>query len=888
MATAAPPDDPRKSKSGAPDGLTDERLKALQKRYTMAGGDFGHVGDHADEGLTPNRLKQLQDQYNDEADFGRVGDIDPDTSPEEAEQKALGNGEATDALPNNANAEAPELQSLNQLAPQTTGATNPSQEQPKKKRKLSRRRKAAIGVGILIAGGGAAIIGGYSFLLPLKVTALIERLDMLFQSAPQAAMQKMADNLLNKYIANYVLKGINTGYCKSTVEPTCVGDIGGNGPISRLYQAWRQNKIETKLAKDYGIVFGKRGDQLFMAVDGKDVLNNADLLEVMKGNASIFDVGSETSVTEARRAVRLAFKDASIWDRVFFRYEAGKSLEKYGIKRCVIACNFRDNFTAAIADKKLAAQAAFVQRVITPISEEYGIFFQCLLSPDQAFCSETLEKIKNLNPGETLDDANLTPFEKNLQANMVAYAEDPANDLVDLAAAVKNADDVAAKGFAETIVERVLTSVFGDTIGKLGAKAVPIVGWVLLAAQVISLADKLGPMVRWMGYAINAVAAVKLYMEYSSVSSETKSGHVDATELGSFVQSLTTNMDGSSNNQVDATSTPLFNALFGDGTAGTTKYTCNDGTAVPNGQVVCPEEKLDRGNGVTDAITSIVNFVPGLTGLAHIINWVNDLIGTITGAVMETACNTVLNIPPGSPGSCPNVVKQAGQYIGQFANWFINILLPSPFSQNMSGGRTFDMITAGADVANNKSCQVQLGCAKLSNQQVADIRSKAMAEQQSAFESQPIFARMFDTTSPYSLVSRMAVAMPATMPEAAVRLGALVDNPLRTLASAFGSVVASTKAFAAPGPIDDPFGVVQYGYTDNQIPDDPQAYYDKNCTDQTNVDWMTNLPQDPNTGEPLATTPNACLLIESMQQSTGAMYDTSLIPTGAANPDPTN
>ncbi|HEU4966798.1 MAG TPA: hypothetical protein VFT53_04935 [Candidatus Saccharimonadales bacterium] len=883
MATAAPPDDPHKA--SATDGLTEERLKALQARYTMAGGDFGHVGDHDDtQGLTPERLMQLQNQYNEEADFGRIGDRDPGISPDEAELNALTG--ASQVKPTEGAAEASESQSLNQLAPQATQqAADSEQVQPKKKGKLSNRRKAAIGVGILLGGGGAAIIGGYSFLLPLKVTALIERLDSLFQSAPQAAMQKMTDNLINKYIANYVLKGINTGYCTSTVEPTCVGDIGGHGPVSRLYQAWRQNKLENKLAKDYGIVFGKKNGKLYMAMNGEQALTDADLQKVMKGEVSIFDIGKETNVTKAREA----FKDATRWWEVDKRYFIGKLLEeKYGIKRCVIACDIRDKFTAAIADKKLAAQAAFVRRVVGLFSEQYSIMFQCLLSPDTGFCSEVLEKIPSLAPGESLDTTNMTPFQKNLSQQMVAYAQDPANDLTDLATAVKNASSIAEKGFAETIVEKVLTAVFGENIGKLGTKAVPIVGWVLLAAQVISLADKLGPMVRWMGYAINAAAAVNMYMTYSTVSSETKSGHMDSVELGSFVQSLTTNMSGSANNQVDATATPLYGALLGGGAPGASNYTCNDGSSVQNGQVVCPEEKLDRGNGITDAITNIVNFVPGLTGLAHIINWVNDLIGSITGAVMEGACNTVLNIPPNSPGSCPNVVKQAGQYVGQFVNWFIGVLLPSPFSQDMSGGRSFDMITAGADVAANKTCQVQLGCAKLTNQQIADIRSTAAAEDQAMFDRQPIFARMFSTTSPYSLVSRLAVAMPGTMPQAAIRLGALIDNPIKTLASAFGNVFATNKAFAAPGPMDDPFGVVQYGYMPNQIPNDPETYYNTHCTDQTNVDWMTSLPQDPNTGEPLATTTNACLLIESAQQAAGSMFDSSLAPQGAINPDPTN
>lgn len=880
MATATPDDPHKVSHDLTP--AEQERLIALRQRYVVANPADRPEQDSDTGVLTPTELEALETRFG------------PRQSASEAERNAsagrYGEGDSDNT----------ELQSLQRAERYNGGNTRPQEEgslfrnedssekqdTPKKKRSWASRRNIGIGAGIIVGGGGAAIIGGFSFLLPLKVTSLIQRVDSLFQSAPQAAMQKMADNLFNKYVAQHVLPGINTGLCKSTIEPTCVADIGGNDPISHLYQAWRQNRMETKLAKDHGIVFGKRGGKLYMAVNGQDALTDADLQQVLKGEASIFDVGKSTTVTEARKTARQALKDTTKWWEFHKRYSFLKFLEaKYGIRFCVMACDIQDKFLTNIADKKLAAKAAFVQRVISPISEEYSIMFQCLLSPDTAFCSQTLEKIKNLSPGEKLDDANLTPFEKNLQAKLATYAEDPANDLVDLASAVKNANSIAEKGFAETIIEKVLTTVFGEQIGRLGVKAVPVVGWVLLAAQVISLADKLGPTVRWMGYAINAAAAAKLYATYSTVSAETMSGHIDAAELGSFVDSLSTNMSGSPNNQVDATTTPLYGALFGDA-ASTTKYTCNDGNPVPQGQVICPEEKLDRGNDIADRITSIVNFVPGLTSLAHIINWANDIIGAVTGTVLETACNTILNVPPGAPASCPNTVKQAGQYVGQFTNWFTNILLPSPFTTDMSGGRTFDMVIAGADVTANKSCQVQLGCAKLSDQQIADIRSKAVAAEKEAFDQQPVFARMFSTSSPYSLVSRLAVAMPSSLPQASSCLVSMIANPLRTLGSVFGNIFGGSRIFAAPAPMADPFGVVQYGYLPSQIPDDPQAYYTAHCTDQTDIDWMASLPQDQGTGEPLATTPNPCLLIKDTLSATGSLFDSSLAPQGASNPDP--
>lgn len=762
--------------------------------------------------------------------------------------------------------------------------------EPSKQQGFLRRNKWKISIaGAILGGGGIGIVGLFSLILPLKVTSIVTNLDNVFQAAPTAALQKAEDNLFNDYLAKYVLPGIKTNRCRSTVEITCVSGIDTHNPVLRLYTTWRHNHIETKLAKDYGIVFGRdEHGKLYMSLHGEQRLDNAVLQKVMDGDASIFDegVGAETSLSDARAALRAAFHDTSLWDRVFFRFQVGKLLEeKYGITRCVIACDFFDKFTATAADKKSAALAAFVRRFLSLFSKEYAIMFQCFMVPNKAFCRESLQKIQNLQPGETLDSASLTPFERNLQQDMVAYAADPANDLTDLAAAVQNASDISKQGFLEVIVDKTLSSIFGDAAGQVGVRAISPAGWLLFGSWVISNADTLGPNLRLMSYAVNEAAAAKLYAMYSSVSSEMKSGHVDSQELGSFVQSLSTNMDGSSSDQVDATSTPLYNALIGGGTvSNSSNYKCNDGNSVPSGQLLCPEEKLDRGNDIADAITQGVNTIPGLTGLAHVINQVNDLIGDLTSGAFTLACHGADLVPPGS--SCSNSLKTAGQYVGQFANWFINVLIPSPFSTHMSGGRTFDMMAAGADVTANKVCQVELGCARLSNQQIADIRNQVRVQQHAAFDSQPLFARIFSTTSPYSLVSRMAVAMPTTLPGFFADVTSVAANPFHTLATSIGSMFAHSPVFAAQAPINDPFGVVQYGYTANQIPADPSAYWDQHCKGNFGVDWMNSLPQDPHTGEPLATTPEPCLLIQSAVQSGGTVFDPSFAPAGSLNPDP--
>jgi hypothetical protein len=111
-----------------------------------------------------------------------------------------------------------------------------------------------------------------------------------------------------------------------------------------------------------------------------------------------------------------------------------------------------------------------------------------------------------------------------------------------------------------------------------------------------------------------------------------------------------------------------------------------------------------------------------------------------------------------------------------------------------------------------------------------------------------------------------------------------MSNPFGAITGEFSNIFAGNKAFAA-GPIDDPFGVIQMGYP--SIPSDPETYWDQHCQGDFTTPWLNSQQQDPNTGEPVPTSTNPCLLIQGFMQSAGASLDTSLLPASSLNADPT-
>lgn len=791
------------------------------------------------------------------------------------------------------------------------------------------KKRAAIGLGIGSATAGGIIVA-FLALIPLRIESFVQNIENTFDSTSTNAISKETDNLFDKYITKKVLPNLN-GACHSTVDRGCKMALKSTGsdPISQMYNAWREDRLEQKLATNYNLAFAKKGNTYF-------VNTSAGSYSIGDHPTSIFDMHG-TITTSSRMNFRVAINESlqneTLWKRVYFRFRFGKFISnKYADIRCIVTCRLGDKITDNIAEKKLAAKAYIVSRVIEPASETYSLIIQCV------FAGGCNTNLGNALPG---DPERESPAQQQIQQKLEAYAAKLAEEtgaftqqeLLD--ALVREANEASKVGFkqyfAKKIAEQIASTIGGDeagiAAGEAAEKAVPIIGWTFAAAKLVNTASQIGPLIRYMGYAANAAAAVQLYEAYSTVASEMKSGNTDATELGSFTSALSTNLDGSNTDQSDATQTPLYQQLYGNNSPNTaslvssvlpsdkvfadssspsssnnTGYLCNDGKPVPTGQLVCPEEKLDSGNHTANEISSIANSIPVLPQIGWLINKVGNVVGGAIGTVFQGLCYSI-----GLP-ECPIVEGAVGNALGNLVSTLTNQLIVSPFSDHQSGGRTGDMMIAGGDVAFNSSCQEELGCAKLSNQQVADIRSQQTTEQKTEFDNQSVFARMFSTSSPYSFVSRLAMVMPTSLQGLGSNFSSFLSNPLGDLGNLFADAFSGSRAFAATPAASDPFGIPQNGYPDSQIPADPPTYWNNNCvngpmakydssTGELDISaWLNNDPsteqngqpnteQDPNTGQQINLKTNPCLLIQATVEADGGMFDDSLIPADEQNSD---
>lgn len=787
-------------------------------------------------------------------------------------------------------------------------------------------KRASKNKGILIGGGVAGtmlalIFFGMMSLIPLKIEDIVKNLENHFFGSSNNAVSSETDTLVGDFYTRYVSKAMGKKLCDKSadgsaiVSKDCIFSIGGSSsnPILNLYRTWSQAKLEDMLASK-GIELRYDLNTKKYYIKSPDIPNGeADVTEETANGVSEGTISeakwTEADVGNARAYMHSVEEDMTLWQKVLYRYKIGRLLEtKYGIKRCLLLCGPKDLFTKAknsLSDAKYAAKLFLVDRVITPQSEALGTIFGCLLNGNctgKNTGSETcLENSCDELAGETESNAEVE-VDNGLKAVISRFGSETADKLV------SQIGDYKEKGAVKYLLEKIL----GKELPELDVPGLGEVQAVSFLATVLHSISNAPKTIRRLTYIADAAAAVSLYMEYTTIVSEMHTGNVDAASIGSFITSL------SSGNQcppsslmgacdpsqqlggtASAEQTPLYSNLM-EGTNNpqpSQTYTCNNGQPVPSGQLVCPEEQLGQSNSAINDISSAVND-SGLGPVAGDINTffndtgVNSLLN-LSGYAFTEALD-LLKIIPGIGSAINDLEHLASNLIGKLFKFLLNELVPNPFGPDMSGGRTFDEIAAGADVAGNNYAHTGLGGQMLNPQQVATIQNNQNQIAIEQFQQMPLFARIFSTSTPYSLISKIAIAMPFSIQsfvnDAFVNY---LQDPFKTIVSDFGTIISSkVNAQAAAQP--DPFGVVQYGYTQqdldalNNYPGGPSAYWDANCTNnpqtayQKNNTWNSSATdigasQGDLSESYVNTTTNPCLLIMSTVGSAGGLYNTNLL-----------
>lgn len=809
---------------------------------------------------------------------------------------------------------------------------NPSDLSPKArllKLVIDNKRKGLVGGGV-VATIVSILTLLFLMLIPLKIEHMVENLQSKFFATSESAISTTTENMFNNYIAKKVLPGIKS--CGTTTSKDCKFAISGSNPVDNLYKTWHDNKLETKLATKYNIEFKYDRSSGHYYVKAPGTVGRGDNLGSNPDTKTISQEFNRTDRAGMRAAYRNGLSTETSYKKLFYRYKVGRLLEqKYGVKRCIVFCGTRD----ALADKKTeykkAAQLFLAERVIQPRNESMYIAIACMLNPD---CLPEKTAATTPTPG-TDDTLHGAPENSQTDTATRLTLEQLGSQfgVEDTDKLLKIYGEMTDRGFQKYLYDKVFQLVFKETTSKELSDRIPYVGWVNMAAQLINTANTSSSKLKKLTYITNTAAAVSLYMTYRTYADEIHTGNVNAEEVGSWVTSLSAGDHGEATDPIvggtaSAEQAPLYASIMDTSANNTTtssilsallpattyaaaasptnlsgNYICNNGKPVPAGQLVCNEEIFGQGNKYANMVHDFLN-LPGInivTELAKIwgatigqvFRWGSEGLSIVLSKPLQGLDYACDNIPGAQfvlvPGYCQSrdSIKAAVPYIMDgLTKW----LLPNPFSSNMSGARKFNMMAGGADVAGHDSCEYQLGCRQITPSEYASIVNSQEQQAKQSFKKQSLASRLFDTNSPYSLASTVAMAIPLdTLGSAQNSFSSLLSNPIALVFNSFGSLF-SVRASASSYPLKDPFGITQVGFPTNEIPPDPAAYWDANhCGDTSSTGpialWQQQAASsngssdniDPVNGMPIHSKVEPCLLIESAVGAAGGKFDTSLL-----------
>ncbi|MBL8122443.1 hypothetical protein JNM87_06895 [Candidatus Saccharibacteria bacterium] len=772
------------------------------------------------------------------------------------------------------------------------------------------RLKQRLAIASAVGGGGiAAGIIAFMLLMPLKIHSFVALIQGEASAAAVNAMQKQTGNMLSDYMRHSVIAALNKPGCQSTIDPGCVVVSRGTNPVSKLYAAWSQDKMQQKLATKYGIVMGydSSAKRYYMSIGGH-LSDPAQFEEFRNGTRSLYDMDMKgMSRAKVRYTIMNAFENETLWKRVYHRYTYGKLLEKrFHIKRCVIACDVRDKFNDSKDAKLLAGKAFLAQKVAGVVSESYGLLIDCMLDID--LCSSKIE----VGTNETSEPKSA--FQRNLDDKLNAYIA--AHGVAKLSTIIERSKGIKELGISgymtKQIASRIALKLGGEGIEELTGKvttkiigkAVPVIGWVSLAITVKHFLQVFPGVMEGVVYGMNSQAAVALFATYQSHDSEIISSHTDLIESGALADTLSEDQD--------MTSHPVYGRLTGTTVAGSGGFTdtianllsspayaatptsgifkCDNGKPVAADKELCTEEPL---TAMSDVATKIqygldspiykAMFTPTL--FDPILNVLNDAYNWLLGIPSEIVVKGLMAL---CIGPCDSALQTLAAKGAELLQWFVSFIKPNPF-EKLSGGRIMAMSTAGARVGYQKSSMLDLGAGPSTAARYVEIQNERIAYEKYDFESKSFIGRVIDTDTPYSLVSQVALNTRGPSYVADGTVATLLSNPFGKLAVAFSGVMPTQSAFAqptttSPSATSDEFGIKYFVYEDRDIPLESEKYWDDHCEGRDfKSEFYSSMKEDKPTGEAVATRSEPCMLIEKALVAAGAKYDAQFIPADSDN-----
>jgi len=601
----------------------------------------------------------------------------------------------------------------------------------------STRRKNTMRLGI---GGGVivAVLALGGSLLPLKIPGIMQMISDEAAQRVEQITEKRAKMMVGRYILNRMAGG-----------PRFV--VTGEGAVSSLMATMRTARFEDKLAAK-GIRIEGQGRNAKLYVQ-KEVIFTLGDTDIEKGTITVVQRLDGSSA--GRKALNEVIKEEIPSWRWMKRAKFAKWLRlKYGIPRYGIENSKNSDEEERVKEmqrERLKTEGA------SQISKLSGVI-NCFMTTecDADVGDSKRPDIAKSNDGDAITDSTTATLDEYVEEN------------------AQNAGKGTFKGLYKMVLD------------KIGSKAIPIIGWIDLAATIDHISweaaenDYFGKVVAY--YRASQYAAH--FGLWSGYGSQIQLGAMDPE----FISVLATQTEGVEESEA-------FQTL--EGRPGIGKEVKRINANAPSSGFA-EAMKTFRQAMTSGTVLGLIGQLPGIPNdigdkvVHYVLNAYYEtiggggLLGWVSGLIGDLAIKIGTSLAPDSfENWLYNMISKLGTYFLDVAGL--------DFDPMIAGADWFNAAHGGATWTYNDFCKNELGCQKLSAAQTALQNSTVAVDRADYRNQQGLFYSLFSTDSSKSLTTQLAIHTPTDTASAASSIGRMIsDTPATLLALVSGKTSAST------------------------------------------------------------------------------------------------
>lgn len=651
--------------------------------------------------------------------------------------------------------------------------------------------------GKFLGGGLLGLLIGAPFaillLLPLKLPALLD----IVSTGPMRGIEYAMEHRAERYLMSYILtKG-------GTISNANV--IVTGSPMRDLFANMKAAKFEDTLKKNYDISIEGRGNSV----------------EIKRGTNSLGTFSTFDELDDLMKKDRIFYRDIKkivkneipSW-RWMKRIHMARWLKlKYDVPRYGIRKSNETDANKKVADMRQQQ----LDEAMEHAANTLGNGIDCVTAGD-------CEKIDNSSPA-TEEQLNATD----------ETVDDVKNSLGDEAESIieDEADKTGSTRRPSSIMKELTEKLTSTVVGKIGAKAIPIVGWVDLAATLSHVAVELQE--NDTAYRIMSLMREQSYANmwgsWAVYANQIQAGDMDQD----FAGVLASQLDGAEESRAFNYESGLEGGKEIDGGM-------KINSQISNNNVVALRETLEENLGIPFSDPTLAKLNPNYWILE---GWYNSLgDGGLGGALWDGIGSLFSNL---FEGLTPDVAQQ---WISDKSAEIISSVFQTlnlGIDPSAMGPDLLNNLHAGSTVASNTYMADELGGGDLSDEQMAGVVAAINKEDEAYYSSQSQFALIFSRDYKNSFINKLLGPVGSSGKTVLKNIASL---PLNSLSNIFSSNASAASGF------ENLYNIQMSGYTSEELAQ-PLVQ------EMTSGDGTCTEPEDP-------TVSNICLLDKAVLESMNA------------------